>query len=57
MADGRALVAARNPNKEIKHRAKCRGYLPNEAAIRRLVGALILEQNNEPAIIRRYMTL
>ena len=30
---------------------------PNEAAIKRLVGALMLEQNDEWAITRRYMTL
>ena len=29
----------------------------NEAAIRRLVGALMLEQNDEWAVTRRYMTL
>ncbi len=33
------------------------GIFPNEAAITRLVGALILEQNDEWAITRRYMTL
>ena len=30
---------------------------PNEAAVTRLVGALMLEQNDEWAITRRYMTL
>jgi hypothetical protein len=33
------------------------GIFPNEAAFTRLVGALMLEQNNEWAITRRYMTL
>jgi chaperonin cofactor prefoldin len=33
------------------------GALPNEAAIYRLVGALLLEQNNEGALQSRYMTL
>lgn len=31
--------------------------LPNEAAVTRLVGALMLEQNDEWAITRRTMTL
>tara|TARA_B100001146_G_scaffold186130_1_gene169610 strand:- start:1182 stop:1358 length:177 start_codon:yes stop_codon:yes gene_type:complete len=33
------------------------GIFPNEAAVTRLVGALMLEQNDELAITRRYMTL
>jgi len=35
-----------------------RALLPNEAAITRLVGAILLEQNDEWAVQRsRYMTL
>jgi putative transposase len=33
------------------------GIFPNDASIRRLVGALMLEQNDEWAVTRRYMTL
>jgi hypothetical protein len=36
----------------------CRRHLPNAASITRLIGAVLLEQNNEWAVRRaRYMTL
>lgn len=44
-------------NKEIKRRTNVVGIFPNEASITRLVGALMLEQNDEWAVTRRYMTL
>lgn len=42
-------------NGEIKRRADVVGIFPNDRAIRRLVGALLLEQNDEYAIQKRYM--
>ena len=58
----RAKLHSTNPlerlNGEIKRRTEVVGIFPDEPSIRRLVGAILLEQNDEWAVQRcRYMTL
>jgi putative transposase len=57
----RLQIHSTNPlerlNAEIKRRTDVVGIFPNDAAIVRLVGAMMLEQNDEWSLQRRYMQL
>ena len=58
---GETQIYSTNPlerlNAEIKRRTNVMGIFPNDASITRLVGAMMLEQNDEWSLNRRYMEL
>ena len=60
-AQHRTKLHSTNPlerlNKEIKRRADVVGIFPNEDSIRRLIGAVLLEANDDWQLQHRYMQI
>jgi transposase-like protein len=60
-AQHRTKLHSTNPlerlNKEVKRRADVVGIFPTEASITRLIGAVLLEQNDEWLVQCRYMQI
>jgi putative transposase len=58
-AQHRSKIHSTNPlerlNKEVKRRADVVGIFPNEGSIVRLIGAILLEANDEWQVQHRYM--
>ena len=56
-----SIMPVTNPlerlNKEVKRRADVVGIFPDEKSISRLIGAVLLEQNDEWQLQHRYMQL
>ena len=52
-----SMIPPERLNTEMKRRSEVIGLVPNDRAAIRLVGALMLEQNDEWAVGRRYMSL
>ncbi len=51
------MTARAGIEKEVKRRADVVGIFPNEASITRLIGAVLLEQNDEWLLQCRYLQI